>query len=89
MEGKTISDYTESEFLELVRKIFNVENTSEEEDIQNLLEFERLCEHPDGSDLTYYPNDDREDSPEGILAEIKNGEPKMVSRGLRNKSYRE
>ncbi|WP_342230203.1 bacteriocin immunity protein, partial [Yersinia enterocolitica] len=36
-----------------------------------ILRFEELTEHPDGSDLIYYPNDDREDSPEGILAEIK------------------
>ncbi|MGN1691752.1 bacteriocin immunity protein, partial [Yersinia enterocolitica] len=48
MKEKTISDYTESEFLELVKKLFNVENTSEEEDIQNLMEFKRLCEHPAG-----------------------------------------
>ena len=80
MEGNTISDYTESEFLEFVKKLFNVENTSEEDDIQNLLKFKRLCEHPDGSDLIYYPNDNREDSPEGIVAEIKkwraeNGKP--------------
>ncbi len=34
-------------------------------------EFERLTEHPDGSDLIYYPRDDREDSPEGIVKEIK------------------
>ncbi|HDL8036126.1 TPA: bacteriocin immunity protein, partial [Yersinia enterocolitica] len=26
MKEKTISDYTESEFLELVKKLFNVEN---------------------------------------------------------------
>ncbi|MDA6953361.1 bacteriocin immunity protein, partial [Escherichia coli] len=43
-------------------------------------EFERLTEHPDGSDLIYYPRDDREDSPEGIVKEIKewraaNGKP--------------
>ncbi|CFR26021.1 bacteriocin immunity protein [Yersinia kristensenii] len=80
MEEKTISDYTESEFLELVRKLFNVENTSEEEDIKNLLEFKKLCEHPAGSDLIYYPEAHQEDSPEGVVAEIKkwrgeNGKP--------------
>ncbi|CNL95636.1 bacteriocin immunity protein [Yersinia kristensenii] len=80
MEEKTISDYTESEFLELVRKLFNVENTSEEEDIKNLLEFKKLCEHPVGSDLIYYPEAHQEDSPEGVVAEIKkwlaeNGKP--------------
>ncbi|MEH5911471.1 bacteriocin immunity protein, partial [Escherichia coli] len=43
-------------------------------------EFRRLAEHPDGSDLIYYPRDDREDSPEGIVKEVKewrakNGKP--------------
>lgn len=80
MEEKTISDYTESEFLELVRKLFNVENTSEKEDIKNLLEFKKLCEHPAGSDLIYYPEAHQDDSPEGVVAEIKkwraeNGKP--------------
>ncbi|WP_174848099.1 bacteriocin immunity protein [Yersinia artesiana] len=70
MEGKTISDYTESEFLELVRKLFNVEDASEEEDIQNLLEFERLCEHPDGTDIIFYPNSNQENTPERLVKEI-------------------
>ncbi|WGL99267.1 MULTISPECIES: bacteriocin immunity protein [Arsenophonus] len=80
MEKKTISDYTEKEFLELVRKLFNVDNTSESEDIKNLLEFKRLSQHPDGSDLIYYPKTNREDSPEGVVKEVKewrekNGKP--------------
>jgi hypothetical protein len=77
---KSISDYTESEFLEFVRSLFNVADTSESEDIKNILEFKRLTEHPDGSDLIFYPRDDREDSPEGVVQEIKewrkaNGKP--------------
>ncbi|CNL05395.1 bacteriocin immunity protein [Yersinia vastinensis] len=71
MKKKTIPDYTESEFLAFVRTFFNVESSSEEEDIKNLLEFKRLCEHPSGSDLLYYPDDNREDSPEGVVDEIK------------------
>ncbi|MBT0729898.1 bacteriocin immunity protein [Rosenbergiella nectarea] len=68
---KKISDYTEREFLDLVRKLFDVSNTTEAEDIQNILEFKRLTEHPDGSDLIYYPREDREDSPEGVVREVK------------------
>lgn len=80
MEKKTISDYTEAEFLAFVKKLFDVQNTTEEEDIKNILEFKRLCEHPSGSDLVYYPDDNREDSPEGVVKEIKewrakNGKP--------------
>lgn len=36
-----------------------------------VLEFEALTEHPEGSDLIYYPRDDRDDSPEGIVKEVK------------------
>ncbi|WP_029686713.1 bacteriocin immunity protein [Tatumella saanichensis] len=68
---KQISDYTEEEFLNFVRKIFDVDNTTEAEDIQNILEFKRLTEHPNGSDLIYYPREDREDSPEGVVQEVK------------------
>lgn len=77
---RSFSDYTENEFLEFVRKLFNVADTSESEDIKNILEFKRLTKHPDGSDLIFYPRDDREDSPEGVVQEIKewrkaNGKP--------------
>lgn len=77
---KSISDYTEQEFLALVSRIYNAEEESEEEDVNNLLEFERLCEHPEGSDLIYYPREGREDSPEGVIQEVKewrqaNGKP--------------
>ncbi|EGL5949946.1 bacteriocin immunity protein [Salmonella enterica] len=80
MEKKMISDYTEAEFLAFVKRLFNVQNTTEEEDIKNILEFKRLCEHPSGSDLLYYPDDSREDSPEGVVQEVKewrakNGKP--------------
>ncbi|MDF7681081.1 bacteriocin immunity protein [Enterobacteriaceae bacterium ESL0689] len=77
---KQISDYTEKEFLDFVRKLFDVSNTTEAEDIKNILEFKRLTEHPDGSDLIYYPSEDREDTPEGVVQEVKewrqaNGKP--------------
>ncbi len=80
MEDKSICDYTESEFLELVKELFNVEKTTEEEDINNLIESKRLCEHPAGSDLIFYPDNNREDSPEGVVKEVKkwraeNGKP--------------
>ncbi|WP_223283534.1 bacteriocin immunity protein [Hafnia paralvei] len=68
---KTISDYTESEFLDFVRKICRADGESEEADNKLVREFKRLTEHPDGSDLIYYPRDDRDDSPEGIVQEVK------------------
>ena len=36
---KSISDYTEQEFLALVSRVYNAEGESEEEDVNNLLEF--------------------------------------------------
>ncbi|EPE9306516.1 MULTISPECIES: bacteriocin immunity protein [Klebsiella] len=77
---KSISDFTEAEFLAFVKKIFNPNTTTEDEDVQNVLEFERLTEHPDGSDVIFYPPKDREDSPEGVVKEVKewrakNGKP--------------
>ena len=68
---KNISDYTETEFLEFVKKICRADGLSEEDDNKLVREFERLTEHPDGSDLIYYPQDNREDSPERIVKEVK------------------
>jgi plasmid stabilization system protein ParE len=79
-EKKTLSDYTESEFLDLVRKICRAEGPTEEDDNRLVREFRRLAEHPSGSDLIFYPEDGRDDSPEGIVHEVKkwrqaNGKP--------------
>ena len=81
--GKVISDYTEASFLEFVRDIYNnnkVVFPTEESHVEAVLEFKRLTEHPSGSDLLYYPDGSREDSPEGIVNEVKewraaNGKP--------------
>lgn len=84
MADKLISDYTEKEFLTFVKSICDGGQGTEDEDVKNILEFKRLTEHPDGSDLIYYPRDDREDSPEGIVKEVKewraaNGKPGFKS----------
>ncbi|MFZ8699206.1 bacteriocin immunity protein [Enterobacter kobei] len=65
---RTISDYTEYEFLNFVRKLFDVTATTEAEDIKNILEFKRLTEHPDGSDLIYYPREDREGANKQVIS---------------------
>lgn len=71
MSSKGLKDYTEEEFLLFVKKIFESSYVTEEKQIEAVFEFERLTEHPDGSDLIYYPRDGREDSPEGIVKEVK------------------
>lgn len=54
---KTISDFTEAEFITFVSTVLAA-NTSPDEILDPLLfEFERLSEHPAGSDLIYWPED--------------------------------
>lgn len=77
---KTITDYTELEFLAFIRKILNAEGETEQEDVENILEFVRLCEQPSGSYLIFYPENIQDDSPEGIVQQVKewrkaNGKP--------------
>ncbi|EME5117753.1 bacteriocin immunity protein, partial [Salmonella enterica] len=43
----------------------------EDDDAKLVDEFERLTEHPYKNGLIYYPLDGQEDSPEGIVAEVK------------------
>ncbi|MCF2476108.1 bacteriocin immunity protein [Citrobacter braakii] len=79
-DQKSISDYTEREFLELVRKICLADTETEEEGNKLVREFRRLTEHPAGSDLIFYPEDGQDDSPEGVVQQVKmwrkaNGKP--------------
>lgn len=72
-------DYTEREFLEFIKRIYNDSYPSEQEHIDAVMEFERLSEHPSGSDLLYYPDDGKQ-GPEAVIIEIKewrenNGKP--------------
>ncbi|OIN30484.1 colicin immunity protein [Salmonella enterica subsp. enterica serovar Sarajane] len=72
MEKKTISDYTEAEFLEFVRRICLVSDyKTEHEHTKAVREFDRLTEHPYKNGLIYYPLEGQDDSPEGIVAEVK------------------
>ncbi|HDL7955631.1 TPA: bacteriocin immunity protein, partial [Yersinia enterocolitica] len=55
MENKNLSDYTEQEFLSFLKDIYYDAYPSEAEHDEAILRFEELTEHPDGSDLIYYP----------------------------------
>ncbi len=64
------SDYTESEFLDLLTDI--VESNGPEEYQDQLLEhFIQITEHPLGSDLIYYPENPADATPERILETVK------------------
>ncbi len=80
-----LEDYTEAEFLLLLNELFeNTQNLSDDDFEQRSIElvnhFATITEHPSKSDLICYPRDGVEDSPEGILKEVKewralNGKP--------------
>lgn len=80
MKGKKIEDITETEFLDFVRKICKAEYSTERQHGEAVYQFNKISEHPDGSDLIYYPKNSADNSPEGIVTTIKewraaNGKP--------------
>ena len=71
MGVKKIEEYTESEFLLFVKRICDSEYATEKDQVDAVLEFETLTEHPDGSDLIYYAPSDAESTPEVITKKVK------------------
>ena len=76
---KQITDFTEAEFLSFVEDICNDTYPSEKAHMAAVEEFERLSEHPSGSDLIYYPEEGK-GGPVAVVQEIKewrkaNGKP--------------
>ncbi|WP_024682261.1 bacteriocin immunity protein [Pseudomonas syringae] len=83
-----LSDYTEAEFMGILSELFTgVSETREdaEEYVNNLVDhITDVTEHPEKSDLLYYPPEGREDSAAGVMKEIKewrakNGKPGFKS----------
>ncbi|QVE19724.1 bacteriocin immunity protein [Pseudomonas cichorii] len=75
-----LEDDSELEFIRFVSDICAVNAMSEAEHGRWVIHFENVTEHPDGSDLIYYPQPDADSSPEGIVNTIKqwraeNGKP--------------
>jgi hypothetical protein len=71
MITKKLEELTEQEFLNFVKKICNSDFPTEHQQTQAVLEFEEMSEHPDGSDLIYYPKNMKSDTPEGIVEKVK------------------
>lgn len=65
-----VSDYTEDEFVTLLTRIIGSDE-SEEEENKLVHHFNTICGHPAGSDLIFYPEEDADDSAEGITRTIK------------------
>lgn len=80
MDKTTFEDFTETEFLEFVRKIFHCEYETEQQQDEAIFEFDRLVQHPSRWDLIFHPDPSRPDTPEAVVDEIKawraaNGKP--------------
>ena len=77
----TISEYTELDFLNFIKSIINPpDNISDQELDAQIMASKTLSEHPNGSDLIYWPEAEGLDTPEEILRIIKewraaNGKP--------------
>lgn len=66
----TFSEYTESEFVALLQRIIDHDGTEPEVD-EMVFHFEEVSEHPNGSDLIFYPEDGADDSASGITKTVK------------------
>ena len=80
MGVKRLEDYTETDFLLFLKSVCDAGYQSEEEQIAAVLEFERVTEHPDGSDLIYYADSNEDATPEAVMKKVKewraaNGKP--------------
>lgn len=64
-------EYTETEFLEILNKIWAADVSTEEEHDKLIEHFSKITEHPQGNGLIFYPEAGVEDSPEGILKVVK------------------
>jgi len=67
------SDYTEEEFTQLLEALaFEDRNgTTDEQADRLLLHFEKISQHPSGSDLIYYPEPGADNTPTGVVRIVK------------------
>ena len=76
MFKEQLEDYTEAEFLIFLREFFDYSVALEGDALSQYTDrlvdhFELVTEHPDRSDVIFYPKEGQEDSPAGILKEVK------------------
>lgn len=73
---ENINDYTENEFIDFLKEFFENPNNLKGKELKNHIEklvshFDKIIDHPEGNGLIFNPPDDRDDSPEGVINEIK------------------
>ncbi|WP_412177942.1 bacteriocin immunity protein [Photobacterium galatheae] len=62
----TLSEYTRSDFIELLARICRADASTEAELNKFVDHFEKIAQHPDGSDLIDYPESSADGTPERI-----------------------
>jgi hypothetical protein len=67
-----LEEYTESEFLDFVNTIWNVNVSSEEEHDRLIEHFSDVTEYPNSNDLIFYPEEGIEATPQGVIKVVKN-----------------
>ncbi|MBV4456680.1 bacteriocin immunity protein [Pseudomonas sp. COR58] len=69
---KNISDYTEAEFIGFIERIQATNKRGSDAQLGELLaQFRTLTEHPEGTDLIFYPEPGEDSSAEGIAQTVK------------------
>lgn len=83
---KNFADFTEAEFIQLMQEIRAANQTAPDEILDPLLkQFCEITEHPDGTDLIYYPEDGADNSNEGITQTVKQWRAALGLRGFKEK----
>ncbi|MBL0797236.1 MULTISPECIES: bacteriocin immunity protein [Pseudomonas] len=73
-------EYTEAEYVALINRLVEGDYSSEKEHDAIVDNIVKTSEHPNGTDVLYYPEEGTDDSPAGVLETIKawraaNGKP--------------
>lgn len=80
-----IQSYTEQEFIHFIKQVTDFKNMRSEQQSNELtIKFQRICPHPAGAALIFWPESEGLDSPENIVRIIRewcetNGEPGFKS----------
>lgn len=70
LDRTRLIEYSEHEFLEMLKEFWDGDMTEAEEN-EFVQRFSKIIEHPEKSDLICYPPDNRDDSPECVIDELK------------------
>jgi hypothetical protein len=71
-----LDDYSELEFKEFLNEIFENPRGLKGKELQKHVDelvthFDKIVNHPEGNGLIFNPPDERDDSPDGVIDEIK------------------